>query len=191
MSAQTEKYVEVRGRWRLSKGPSGLIRSLLTTAEYFFKSRPTTLYPFEKNKLPEAFRGVLIYDLEKCIGCGACVMACPNNCLYRRRGPKTEKNKPGIYIAFEPTHCLFCGLCVEACPPISGALSHSSVISIVSTNKKILWEPWEWNAFSELIKEKGWEYDAIDYDRIEEYIKVKAKEIKKRLEERGISGGKK
>ncbi|UXD21481.1 dehydrogenase [Ignicoccus pacificus DSM 13166] len=190
MSTKTEKFVEVRGRWRLSKGASGLVRSLLATAEYFFKSRPTTLYPYEKNKLPEAFRGVLTYDIEKCIGCGACILACPNNCLYRRSGPKTDKNKPGVYIAFEPTHCLFCGLCVDACPPVSGALSHSSVISIVSSKKKVMWEPWEWAAFTELIKEKGWEYDAVDYDRVEPLIKRKAEEIKKRLEEKS-TGGKK
>ena len=190
MSSKHEKFVEVRERWRLSKGSSGLLKSLMATAAYAFKSRPTTLYPYEKNKLPDAFRGVLTYDIDKCIGCGACILACPNNCLYRRPGPKTEKNKPGIYIAFEPTHCLFCGLCVEACPPISGALSHSNVISIVSSRKKIVWEPWEWAAFTELVKEKNWDYDALDYDRVEKLVKERAEIIKKRLEDKKVGGKK-
>lgn len=187
---QEKKFVEVRSKWRLSKGPSGLIKAMMATASYMFKERPTTLYPFEKNKLPEAFRGLLTYDIDKCIGCGACVLACPNKCLYKVPGPKTEKNKPGIYIAFEPTHCLFCGLCVEACPPVSGSLSHSSLVSIVSSKEKIYWSPWEWAAISELIKEKGWEYDAIDYDKIEDLVKEKSEEVKRRIESKTLGGNK-
>jgi len=188
---EERRFVEVRERWGRKTNALGVLKSLKAVAEYLVQSRPTTLYPFEKNDLPENFRGVLVYDIEKCIGCGACVLACPNNCLYRRPGPKTEKNKPGIYIAFEPTHCLFCGLCVDACPPVASSLRHSNVVSIVSTKKKIIWEPWEWAAFTKLIEEKGWENDAIDYDRVEHLVKERAEQIKKALEEEAEKGAKK
>ncbi|NPA85492.1 MAG: 4Fe-4S dicluster domain-containing protein [Crenarchaeota archaeon] len=185
------KFVEVRQRWGRRTNALGVLKSMRAVAEYLLHSRPTTLYPFEKNELPENFRGVLVYDIEKCIGCGACVLACPNKCLYRTPGPKTERNKPGIYISFEPTHCMFCGLCVEACPPVSGALSHSKVVSIVSEKKRIVWQPWEWAAFTQLAREKGWEYDAIDYDRVEHLVKERAEQIKKALEEKASAGAKK
>ncbi|MEG0050774.1 MAG: [FeFe] hydrogenase, group A [Terrisporobacter sp.] len=44
---------------------------------------------------------------DKCIGCGACVRACPVDCII---GEKKQKH----YIDF--TRCTHCGRCIQACP---------------------------------------------------------------------------
>lgn len=43
---------------------------------------------------------------ENCIGCGTCVVNCPQKCI-------TENGK---YFAIQQEHCLHCGACFEACP---------------------------------------------------------------------------
>jgi NAD-dependent dihydropyrimidine dehydrogenase PreA subunit len=53
-----------------------------------------------KNKYPKI-------DLDACIGCGACVSACPLNVLDMP-SDKAKVSKPG--------DCTACGACVDACP---------------------------------------------------------------------------
>lgn len=54
-------------------------------------------------------KGVKIVDKEKCIGCGACVKACPWN--MPTVNPETQKS----------SKCISCGACAAGC--ITGALS--------------------------------------------------------------------
>lgn len=53
-----------------------------------------------KKKLPQI-------DLDTCIGCSACVSACPVNALDMD-GDKAKLVKPG--------DCTSCGACVDSCP---------------------------------------------------------------------------
>ncbi|MDO5407106.1 MAG: ferredoxin-like protein [Eubacteriales bacterium] len=54
-------------------------------------------------------QGIKVVDQEKCIGCGACVEACPWH--MPTVNPETKKS----------SKCIACGACVAGCP--SGALS--------------------------------------------------------------------
>ena len=79
----------------------------------------TRLYPEKIMDLPDAERGVHVLEIRKCIGCGACVRICPNDCIemveYKRGNP--VKNKKLQYPKIDYGRCMFCGLCVDDCPP--------------------------------------------------------------------------
>ncbi|WP_372642271.1 Fe-S cluster domain-containing protein [Ancylomarina sp.] len=76
------------------------------------------MYMDEKTGLP-----VIIED--KCVSCGACVKACPNNIIeLRKKGPKSRrifvscvnKDKGGIAKKACSVACIGCGKCVKECP---------------------------------------------------------------------------
>lgn len=109
----------------LDKYPKNLSKSLwvikpqLAVLKLFFKTiihRPVTvLYPYEKEWVPENYRGRpgLIFD--KCISCGICVRMCPTACIKlvdtKDKDGKDVK-RPQINIG----RCAMCGYCAEYCP---------------------------------------------------------------------------
>ena len=95
----------------------GLIKGLSVTLRRCF-SKPTTVeYPEERLPVGPMFRGGTIdLDLQKCIACGLCAMACPNNAIDLT----TEKAESGKKVMARYFHqipvCLYCNYCIEACP---------------------------------------------------------------------------
>ena len=78
----------------------------------------TVLYPEEKLDLPQIYRGKHVLDFKKCIGCGNCVVICPNDCMWLEKIEDPELGKierPGVDLG----RCLFCGLCAEVCPTVA------------------------------------------------------------------------
>jgi len=57
---------------------------------------------------PEGFRGKIVYDKEKCIGCKLCIKVCPTNAIEF----KEKEKKIKIYLS----RCCFCSQCNDVCP---------------------------------------------------------------------------
>lgn len=72
----------------------------------------TKKYPFKPVEVPEGFRGKPTIDVEKCIGCGACVNVCPPNALNIEVNPKKSVKKIILFLG----RCIFCGRCQDVCP---------------------------------------------------------------------------
>lgn len=95
----------------------GLLTGMGITLREFFRKKPTELYPEERPKLTERFRGgKLALEPEKCIACSLCSMSCPNGSI-RLVITKDEagKRKLGEY-EYDAGACMYCNLCIESCP---------------------------------------------------------------------------
>ncbi|NLN86118.1 MAG: NADH-quinone oxidoreductase subunit I [Syntrophomonadaceae bacterium] len=103
----------------------GLLKGLGITAKHTFEREITQQYPEERPHLQDRFRGSLAYDYPKCIACGLCIKACPNNVLtletYKDEGSRKKKV---AYYAIDLQYCLFCNLCVEICPTATLYFTH-------------------------------------------------------------------
>lgn len=67
---------------------------------------------------PDGFRGRVVIDPARCLGCGMCAYVCVSDAV---RGHDRET---GYVWEYDPARCAFCGRCVERCP--GGALSQSA-----------------------------------------------------------------
>ncbi|RLG74753.1 MAG: 4Fe-4S ferredoxin [Thermoprotei archaeon] len=72
--------------------------------------RVTRKYPFEPPLLTNEFRGRIVVDEEKCIGCGACALACPSNALV------VEDEGGKRVVRYFVGRCIFCWYCIDVCP---------------------------------------------------------------------------
>ena len=96
----------------------GVIKSLWVTIKHLFQPRFTYQYPEQPKPIPDRFRGRIIYDQKKCIGCSLCIMVCPNSpYVITLKTHRDDKNKIIVdEYAMNFGSCIFCGLCVEHCP---------------------------------------------------------------------------
>ena len=75
------------------------------------KKPATVRYPSVKVTMPADFRGKLVFDPAKCIGCKLCMRDCPAAAIeIVKVGEK--KFEAHIDIA----KCIACGQCVDSCP---------------------------------------------------------------------------
>ncbi len=111
-----------------------LIRDVIHTFASLFKGlrvtfvnwklRPgvTELYPEQKTKLPERFRGMPTLPRDpstgfcRCIGCGACARVCPENIITVTQDKTDPKNRKPAEFTIDMSRCMFCGFCMEVCP---------------------------------------------------------------------------
>ena len=61
-------------------------------------------------------RGTVVFDVERCKGCGLCIAACPKNVLAF----SGKLNKSGYDVAYmaNPDDCIGCTFCAITCPDI-------------------------------------------------------------------------
>ncbi len=70
----------------------------------------TEKYPYVSIPAPAEFRGAPQIDPDKCIGCGACVAACPTDSMQM-----VDKDGYRIIRIFYG-RCIFCYRCEDVCP---------------------------------------------------------------------------
>lgn len=98
------------------------------TFGHLFIPAVTIQYPDVKPKLPERARNRLYVNMDDCIGCLQCEMACPVNCIEIETvkslptddlGTTSSGQKKKLWVTkfdIDIAKCCFCGLCVYPCP---------------------------------------------------------------------------
>ena len=79
----------------------------------FFHKPNTIKYPFEHLTPPKDFRGKMVWDADRCIGCQACVRDCPTGVIDVI---KAEPDVKKFNTTYRMYLCIFCGQCVDSCP---------------------------------------------------------------------------
>lgn len=117
----------------------GLLKGLSITIKRLYGPNLTEYYPEVKPILPSRTRSSMVLEPEKCISCGLCVNACPNQ-VINLTSEKDEKNKKVLQTYhMNMGRCLLCGLCTEACP--TKALKLCQVYeNAVYHREELLWD---------------------------------------------------
>ncbi len=79
----------------------------------------TTPYPLQPVEVDKNFRGKPQHNPAQCIGCAACVNACPSNALSVNLNDAQSQ----LDWQFNLGRCIFCGRCEEVCPTAAIALT--------------------------------------------------------------------
>lgn len=86
---------------------------MLKTLRNAFKTGDATVkYPFAPLETVPDFRGKPEHDMERCMACAACAVACPPNAIQM----KTDLTAGTITWSINYGRCIFCGRCEEVCP---------------------------------------------------------------------------
>lgn len=96
----------------------------LMNQEEALKRRYKEFLPGYKKQLTDAIEKYIftncsktvkcVCDREQCVGCGACVFACPNDCITMR-----EDEEGFEYPEIDKTKCINCQKCKKVCPVVN------------------------------------------------------------------------
>jgi len=98
------------------------VTTFLLSMRYFFKTKATLNYPFEKGPISTRFRcehALRRYPNgeERCIACKLCEAICPALAITIEAGPRrNDGTRRATRYDIDMVKCIYCGLCQEACP---------------------------------------------------------------------------
>ena len=98
-----------------------IVTSLVLTLKYFFSTKATIEYPYEKSKVSPRFKGehaLRRYSNgeERCIACKLCEAICPAQAIIIEAEEREAGSRRTTRYDIDMTKCIYCGLCQEACP---------------------------------------------------------------------------
>src|SRR5213596_2579753 len=97
------------------------LRAHALTLKYFFKTKATINYPFEKTPQSPRFRGEHALRRypngeERCIACKLCEAVCPALAITIDSDVREDGSRRTTRYDIDLTKCIFCGFCEESCP---------------------------------------------------------------------------
>lgn len=107
-----------------------MIKASLNALKNLFASPATLDYPNTKSPQNSQTRGLIEYEVTKCIGCLKCEEVCPPGAI---QFTQNLENFEYTY-HYNPYLCIYCAECVRACPDSAGALTQSNERSLPETD---------------------------------------------------------
>ncbi len=93
----------------------------------------TLKYPFEKEPVPENFRGAPYWDHDKCVGCGGCANHCPARTILIRDVCQEIR-----VMLYDGSRCTYCGRCADVCP--ENAITMTDKFELATDNREDITE---------------------------------------------------
>ena len=95
------------------------LRELKEAVTAVVSPRFTTRFPAKPCIVPKKYRGKPEFDLDTCIGCGACANVCPSSvCLTM--ADDLQADPPVRRLTLNYYTCIFCGNCSQYCTTEKG-----------------------------------------------------------------------
>lgn len=122
------------------------LRAWRELVKNLFRKHNTGQYPHTKPVIDDKFRGRILFDAKKCIGCNICVRNCPADAIKITQVNQDEKPtevdgkqvpaKRKFKCVIDLSKCIYCGQCTDGCPV--KALSSSQEFELAHFDKKEL-----------------------------------------------------
>lgn len=117
--------------------PVSLIKGMVVTFKNLITKAITFQYPTQKLQMKPRYRGLVDFDVNKCIVCHQCVKICPTACLSLTHKENAEKKKSPDTFKYNMEFCCFCGFCEQVCP--TKAVFLNKIYEVAAFDHEKLW----------------------------------------------------